>query len=374
MFRIGFAAVVAVFLLREWPNRRVLYGDRSALSHDMALTLIEQEGTFTVLSWWGGQFWFEAVYTLTILAALAVMAGWRTRTASVFLMVGVLSVENRNTLAGDGGDNIFRIMVIYLVLTRCAQVWSLDARRARARGKGPSPDRTGVALWSVTGALLFWAFGFHLHGWPLALWLLWAVHGVWYAVNRWYPRHEARRVLDGCAALLHNAAMLVIAAQVCLIYSTAGWYKIQGSRWQEGSALHYAVHLDYFTPWPWLSATVAANAVLVLALTYLTVATQVAFPFTLGSRKVKSVLLAVMVAEHLGIAVLLGIPFLSLVMIVCDTVFLPTAFLLRLGPWCGRLLPDRRHGRPGAAPHGTDPHGYGDRAEDDGLRRPRLPV
>ncbi|MBT2395346.1 hypothetical protein [Streptomyces sp. ISL-100] len=132
-------------------------------------------------------------------------------------------------------------------------------------------------------------------------------------------------VLDGCAAMLHNAAMLVIAVQVCLIYSTAGWYKIQGLRWQEGSALYYALHLDYFTPWPWLSATIAANAVLTLALSYLTVMAQVAFPFTLGNRKVKNVLLAVMVAEQLGIAVLLGIPFLSLVTIVCDTVFLPTA-------------------------------------------------
>ncbi|WP_159311521.1 hypothetical protein [Streptomyces fradiae] len=125
--------------------------------------------------------------------------------------------------------------------------------------------------------------------------------------------------------------MVVIGAQVCLIYATAGWYKIQGTRWQEGSALYYALHLDYFAPWPWLSAALAGNALLVLALTYLTVAVQVAFPFTLANRRLKNALLAVMIAEHAGIAVLLGIPFLSLVMIVCDLVFLPTSFLTRLG-------------------------------------------
>ncbi|MGR4853470.1 HTTM domain-containing protein [Streptomyces sp. LARHCF252] len=352
VLRIGLAAVISVFLLREWPHRRVLFGDRSPLSYDMALTLIEEEGSFTVLSWWGGQLWFEIVYTLTIVAALAVMLGWRTRTMAVLLMVGVMSLENRNTLVGDGGDNIIRIMVIYLVFTRCAQAWSLDARRARAAragGTDPSADRTGVVLWSVAGALLFWAFGISPQGgWPMVLWLLWAVHGVWYVVNRRFRGHEARSVLDGIAAMLHNTAMLVIAVQVCLIYSTAGWYKIQGLRWQEGSALHYALHLDYFTPWPWLSAAVAANAVLVLALTYLTVAAQVAFPFVLGNRKLKNVLLAVMVAEHLGIAVLLGIPFLSLVMVVCDAVFLPTALLLGVGRWCGR----RTTGPSGPVPRG----------------------
>ncbi|WP_328875356.1 HTTM domain-containing protein [Streptomyces sp. NBC_00287] len=352
VFRIGLAAVVAAFLLREWPHRRVLFGDRSPLSYDMALTLIEQEGTFTVLSWWGGRLWFELVYALTIMAALAVMIGWRTRTMTVLFMVGVMSLENRNTLVGDGGDNIIRIMVIYLVFTRCAEVWSLDARRARAvraRSAEAPADPTGIVLWSVTGALLFWAFGLPPQpGWPLVLWLLWAVHGVWYVVNRRQPRHEVRSVLDDCASMVHNAAMLVIAVQVCLIYSTAGWYKIQGLRWQEGSALHYALHLDYFTPWPWLSAAVAANAVLVLALTYLTVAAQVAFPFTLGSRKVKNVLLAVMIAEHLGIAVLLGIPFLSLIMVVCDAVFLPTALLMRAGTWC-RRLPLGRSRRASAA-------------------------
>ncbi|MFD3533283.1 hypothetical protein [Streptomyces sp. NPDC058664] len=56
----------------------------------------------------------------------------------------------------------------------------------------------------------------------------------------------------------------------------------------------------------------------------------------------KNVLLTVMIPEHLGIAVVLGVPFLSAAMIVCDAVFLPTAFLMALGARCARLrLPSR---------------------------------
>ncbi len=74
---------------------------------------------------------------------------------------------------------------------------------------------------------------------------------------------------------------------------------------------------------------------MVLIITYGTVIVQVAFPFTLLNRRVKNVLLAVMIAEHAGIAVLLGLPFFSLAMITADAVFLPTVFLL----WTeGRVL------------------------------------
>ncbi|MGW6394786.1 hypothetical protein ACWFR1_30735 [Streptomyces sp. NPDC055103] len=255
-------------------------------------------------------------------------------------MAGVLSVVNRNTLVGDGGDNVVRIMVIYLVFTRCAQVRSLDARRARRRtGRPGQPvaDPVGPLLWVAALAVLVPLSPYATGGWSLVFWTLRAVQGLWYAADRWFPRHEARAVLDAAASMLHNGAVVTIAAQVCLIYATAGWYKIQGSRRQEGSALYYALHLDYFAPWPPLSGFLAGSTLAVLALSYLTVMVQVAFPFTLANRRVKNVLLVVMIAEHLGIAVVLGIPFLSLAMVVCDAVFLPTAFLIALGARCERL-------------------------------------
>ncbi|MDF6020634.1 HTTM domain-containing protein [Streptomyces sp. JH34] len=344
VFRIGLGAVLLAFLLREWPHRHELYGNSSALSFDLAQILVREEGTFTVLMWSDGNLWFETVYLLTIGAALAVLLGWHTRGTSMVLMAGVLSVINRNTLVGDGGDNVVKIMVIYLVLTRCATVWSLDARRrARQRQRtetsptGETAGLLGPALWAAALLPLAALSAFPTAGWLPVFWTAWAAQGIWYAATRWFPRHEARAVLDAAASMLHNTAMLVIAAQVCLIYATAGWYKIQGSRWQDGTALYYALHLDYFSPWPALSGFVAEQTLLVLALTYGTVIVQVAFPFTLTHRKIKNALLALMILEHLGIAVLLGIPFLSMAMIVCDMVFLPTPFLLALSALGVRL-------------------------------------
>lgn len=372
--RIGCAGTWLFFLLREFPNRHQLYGPDGPWSWRLAERLVASNDAFTVLLWSGSAFWFELVYAVALLASALLVLGWRTRATSVVFMVGVLSLQNRSVFMGDGGDNVIHLMALYLVLTRCAQVWSLDARRARRRGSA-SAGAAGPVLWGVLGAVLAYGavtgrFG---AGWLAAFAALWAGPALWWVADR-YERSgagrreaageravaragEGRAFLDVLANLLHNAGMLVIMAEVCLIYATAGWYKIQGSRWQDGTALYYPLRLDYFAPWPELSDVLAGSGVMVMLLSYGTVAVQVAFPFTLFNRRVKNVLLALMMLEHAGIAVLLGLPFFSMAMIAADAVFLPTGFLVWAGArvsrgrFPGRLSPAPRTGTgPGPAP------------------------
>ncbi|MFE9706222.1 HTTM domain-containing protein [Streptomyces sp. NPDC005930] len=338
--RIGFSATWLLFLLRELPHRGELYGPDGPWSHELAEQLIADNGAFTVLMWSDGRIWFEIVYALAVLSSVLLLLGWRTRTVSVLFMAGVLSLQNRSVFMGDGGDNVVHLMSIYLVLTRCGRVWSLDARRAaraavaRARGERVV-DRVGPVLWCVLGFLLVTvtAAGLLDGDWfvPALLWAVWGALGLWWAVGRGAEGSQPRILLDVVANTVHNGALLVIMAEACLIYATAGWYKIQGSRWQDGTAVYYPLHLDYFSPWPALSDALAANGTLVMLITYGTVAMQVAFPFTLLNRRVKNVLLAAMMLEHAVIAVTLGLPFFSLAMIAADAVFLPASFLRRLG-------------------------------------------
>ncbi|WP_170215040.1 HTTM domain-containing protein [Streptomyces otsuchiensis] len=330
--RIGFAFTWLFFLVREFPHRHELYGPDSPWGFDLAESMIAESGAFTVLLWSDGRLWFEFVYLFAMAACVGLMLGWRTRAMSVFFMLGVLSLQNRSIFMGDGGDNVIKLMAIYLVVVRCGQVWSLDARR-RARGTARDADPAGVALWVLSGLTLAVTTGGGLLGgwvWQLCLWGLWLVFALWWILERHWPG-EPRLVCDVIANLVHNAGLLIIMAQVCLIYATAGWYKIQGSRWQDGTAVYYPMNLDYFMPFPELSQALTSSGTMVMILTYGTVLIQVAFPFALLNRKVKNVLLAVMIAEHVGIAVLMGLPFFSLAMVAMDIVFLPTAFLVWFG-------------------------------------------
>lgn len=228
--RIGFAATYLFFLLRELPNRHELYGPDSPWHWDLARQLTNGNEAFSVLMWTDSTVWFEAVYALTLLSAAALLLGWRTRTMSVLFMVGVLSVQNRSIFMGDGGDNVVHLMAIYLVLTRCAQVWSLDARRAArnaqraAAGLPPLRDIVGPALWVLLGPVLVVATvmgGLGGTWWlPALLWTIWLSAAAWWAVNRYLPHGEPRTLLDVLANLAHNATLAVIMAEVCLIYAT----------------------------------------------------------------------------------------------------------------------------------------------------------
>ncbi|MDG4530764.1 HTTM domain-containing protein [Streptomyces sp. AV19] len=375
--RIGLSFAWLFFLVREWFNGQELYGPDAPWSWELARRLIADNHAFTVLMWSGEGWWFKLVYLFAMVTALLFMLGWRTRTMSVLYMIGVLSLQNRSVFVGDGGDNVLHLMAIYTVFTRCGQVWSLDARRARRAARSgldprdPRRDVTGVVLWGVCGVALVLATVFADPamtwtdhgpvpgiGWAAALWAVWLLHGVWWLVRLRddLAGGEVRAVMAAFGHLLHNAALLVIMGEVCLIYGAAGWYKIQGSLWQDGTALYYPLHLDYFSPWPGLSHALAASGVVVLLLSYGTVAMQAAFPFTLLNRRVKNVLLVLMMVEHVGIAVLLGLPFFSLVMIFADAVFLPTSWLRRAGElvagrarWVAARVPAQRGGARGGA-------------------------
>ncbi|MFF4752431.1 HTTM domain-containing protein [Streptomyces sp. NPDC002514] len=360
VIRIGFSATWLLFLLREFPHRQELYGPDGPWSWSLGKQLTADNGAFSALLWSNGQLWFEVSYLLAVVSSVLLLLGWRSRTSSVLFMVGVLSLQNRSVFVGDGGDNVLHLMAIYLVFTRCAQVWSLDARRAareraaRARGERVT-DRLGPVLWVGLGLVLAAVTlgGRFDTGWlvPALLWTVWAVLGLWWLVGRFGPTSEPRTLLDVIANIVHNGALLVIMVEACLIYATAGWYKIQGSRWQDGTAVYYPLQLDYFSPWPALANLLSASGVLVMVVTYGTVMVQVAFPFTLFNRRVKNVLLVAMMIEHLAIAVLLGLPFFSLAMIAADSVFLPTSFLRRLGGWVARAPFVRLGGTARAKPN-----------------------
>ncbi|MFF0781363.1 HTTM domain-containing protein [Streptomyces sp. NPDC003720] len=296
------------------------------MAHDWNAT----NGAFTVLLWHDGRLWFELVYLAAIAVAVMMLVGWRTRTASLLFLLGVLAIQNRNPFVGNGGDNVIHIMAIYLVFARCGQVWSLDARRP-ADDRHGGRDVAGIALWaSLTVVLaLFTGLGALGAGWAFLLWGFAAAQLAWWAVRRYAPG-EPRAVMGMVGNVVHAGALLMVAIQVCLIYATSGWYKIQGAQWQDGTALYYVLNLGNVSPWPALSHAVASSSLVVLLLTYGTVIVEVAFPFTLFNRRLRTVMVAIMASMHVGIGILLGLPFFALAMITADVFFLPTAVLLWL--------------------------------------------
>ncbi|MEU0003889.1 HTTM domain-containing protein [Streptomyces sp. NPDC006314] len=300
--RIGYGFLYFGFLLREFPHRDEIWGPGSPWTPALARQLFDQTGWASILTLSDGRAYFEICYAAALITSALFMLGWRTRAVSVLFAVVVSSFHARAIYMADGGDNLMILMALYLVFTACGRRWSLDARRTRLRA---SADRTArLPLDQASGE---------------------------------FRRHlgEARLTV---ITVLHNCGMLVIAAQVCFLYGSAGLYKVQGASWGNGTALHYALNLDVFRPWPELSAMADEHDLLIAIACYLTVLLQVGFPFVLFGR-LKYPVLTVLLGMHVSIAVFLGLPLFSGAMIVADAVFLPDRFYRYLGQLSRRVVP-----------------------------------
>ncbi|RMI45211.1 HTTM domain-containing protein [Streptomyces triticirhizae] len=335
VLRVGYGLLYLVFLLREFPHRDEIWGPGSPWTPALTRQLFDQTGWVSVLTLSDSRLYFEAVYALAMLTAALFLLGWHTRVVSVVFAVLVASFHAKAIFVTDGGDNLILLMALYLSCTACGRRWSLDARRAKRRAAAK-----GHAAPVPPGA----------------------------EAGRPGLRQQLTLCREELTTALHNCAMVVIAVQVCVLYGAAGLFKVQGGAWGNGTALHYVLNLDLFRPWPALSSLVDSHEVLLTVICYLTVLSQVAFPFVLFGR-LKYPVLGLMLATHLSIAALMGLPLFSGAMIVADAVFLSDgAYRWLAGAARGRLRGRRRppegvddarpgHDAPEAAhPAGTD-HG-----------------
>lgn len=337
LLRIGFGAVFLVTLLRESLNRREIWGDASPWSPDMARRLLSDIDGVSILLVRDDRWWFELMYVFAVAVTALFVVGWHTRAMSVLFCLVVVSFNSRSLLMTDGGDTVLTLMSFYLMFTASGRVWSLDARRLRRTGRPRSPG-PGQERGVFVGLVAAVAVGLVLPWWASLLGAAVVLPGLWRL-----PR-ELEQLRAAVVAAAHHCALFVIAAQVCVIYAAAGLFKVQGKTWQDGTALHYALNLEYFQPWPGLSDLADGGPVTATALAYLTVFTQVGFVFLVFAKRAKYVVIAIMVVMHLGIALLLGLPAFSASMALGDLVFLPTAFLLAVRAQAGRLLPRPRSG------------------------------
>ena len=321
VLRIGYGSLYLIFLLHEYPRHDALWGPDAPWTPALNQQFANDPGLdwFAVDRWWytflghGGRTWFEFWYHVAILVCLLFVLGWRTRVTSVCFALTIMAFTGRDVFLTDGGDNIMGLMAIYLAFSRCGARWSLDARRRRRQaGKR---EAAGIADFS----------------WP--------------DTPGWQAVAELDRTREEIVTFLHNAAVLVIAAQICVVYAAAGLYKSQGSYWQNGTALYYTLHLDWFRPWPGLSDFMAGQSVMIAIVAYLTVFVQIAFPFAVFSKWLKYPCLVMLVGMHFSIAVVMGLPLFSAAMMVGDAVFLPTSMWVWVGKRvCGQV---RRLPRPG---------------------------
>jgi hypothetical protein len=233
-------------------------------------------------------FAFTALYLVLAVCAVLFIIGYRTRLVMIPLFILWVGLVEINTYVNDQSDNLTRIALIAMFFAAPSQQWSMDARRRRRfAGTGGSWVKR---MWHSQPVLPSWA-----------------------------------------TSLSHNLAICVLACQISFIYVSGALYKAGGNPWSGGWAIYDPIHVKQFGPWPELSSLVTTWGPGVAFATSLTILVQVTFPLLLLRRGTRILGLLVILAFHLGIAVLMGLPWFSLSMIALDSIFIRDRTWISMG-------------------------------------------
>jgi hypothetical protein len=104
---------------------------------------------------------------------------------------------------------------------------------------------------------------------------------------------------------LNKWILRTILIQLCLIYLVTALTKLESPIWQQGVALHYILNVRLFDG-PFHGLILKSDALL-LCLAWLTIFTQISFPFFILNKKTKYVALLLGLFFHLGSIVVLSL-------------------------------------------------------------------
>ncbi len=263
LVRVGWGAVTAVWAVSLLPDIDPFFTEGELL-YDRAGVA----GSWDLLPHipWDGA--GMATCLLLLVASLCTMVGFRTRLSSALAVLCLIMLQRANTAIFNSGDLLLRQVGIAVMLAPCGLLWSIDAARARRRGRIPNLLRAPFA-------------------------------------------------------------MRLLQLELALGYLLSAWTKARGDTWHEGTAIALSLRIEdlqRFVAPEWLFE----QDVLLNLFTWSALAFEAAFIVIIWPRRLRLGVLGAGVLFHLGIDVFLDIGFFSIAIYLAYLAFLPTELADRI--------------------------------------------
>lgn len=211
---------------------------------------------------------FDIAYVATFGFSVLLTVGLWSRASSIVVLFLWMSLYVSNPFVGSGGDAVLRMVLFYLCFMNAGQHWSVDAWRRKRRG-------------------------------PPSVWI----------------RQEITNTL-------HNAGVVLILHQIIVVYVMSALWKVQSEEWMNGTAVYYPLQVDAYSPWSDSIGLLTDQGWIVAAATYGAIVIQLFIPVLVIYRPTRVLALVAILGMHLGIGLLMGILFFSLVMIAADALLI----------------------------------------------------
>lgn len=126
-FRIAFGLVLLADLLIRAEDLRFFYTDQGVLP-TWGYTLASGPWDISLYLANGSWQWAASLWALSLLVCSSFIVGYRTRESTILLAVLMLSIQRRNGLVLQGADGVMRAMLFWSMFLPLGRCWSVDAR------------------------------------------------------------------------------------------------------------------------------------------------------------------------------------------------------------------------------------------------------
>jgi len=247
VFRIVFCSLVFIALCLLGPFAKIWFTEQGFVPVATAQAWNGQVARFNPLANVTNPTVVYLCFALLMVAVLMTLVGYKTRIASICMVMGIVAFHMRNPLILNGGDSLVRATSFLLAISPCGAAVSLDRKFAVKKGKAPAipPD---ISIWPQR--LIQW--------------------------------------------------------QLAVLYITTVWDKWGGNTWRDGTATYYPLNMpefhrlwvpEFFRHMPWIGIT-----------TYGTLIIELAMGTLVFSRPFRNWVLASGLALHASLEYMFNIP------------------------------------------------------------------
>jgi hypothetical protein len=281
--RIAVGLVVVWDLVQRSFDLRAHYTDAGVLPRAVLHSLYLSQRPYFSIHTLNGSAVYEAIlFCIAGICALAMIAGYRTRWATIACWFLTCSLQARNPTILHGGDDLLRMLLFWGMFVPWGGQWSID----RARASRADTAAESVCSWGTAGLLL----------------------------------------------------------QVCFLYFFAGALKSHPSWRRDGTAVFLALSIDQFTT-PIGKALLPYHAFLTV-MTFGTLALELIGPFVaifcFDISRVRTFIVASYIVFHIGLGMCIELGIFPMVCIAGWLAFLPGVFwdnvTRRYGPRWAALI------------------------------------
>jgi hypothetical protein len=304
LFRLIIGACGVESYVSDLSHRNILWGPAGYISpHDAQAQLASP--LFSIYLFSNAQTWFDLCFFTGLVVAIAfTVCGGRALTLvhAVFLW----SIYNRNQDVLEGGDNLVRIALIFMVLVASNHYLAPGARRRRAK----SPQKQALV--------------------------------------------DCRR--PSISIFAHNVGVTLVVFQIVVVYTMAGYYKLTGSIWNSGVAMYYISHINQFRMFSFYPRLMD-NLWIGWLVSTLTIVFECAVPFVVFTQRrwLREIVIAGLESMHVGIIVFMGLVPFGAIMVGADFALLKDQDYRSLrAAALGLRSRLRSHGRLAALPSASE--------------------